>query len=659
MIGVLLRVVGLRHLFEFGLELLLLGLILVALVVRLARRARPRADRDADEADAASRPHPAGGARPSVMVDRPRSVSWLGSVAGAVGFPRIGMPDVEASAGSADELRRSQEDLRRSEATLAGIVATSPDAIVSIDAQQRIVLFNASAERIFGYSKAEVIGTPLRLLLPARFRGAHDDYVQRFAQGPESARRMGADGAVFGQRRNGEEFPVDATIAKLDVASECVMTIVLRDVTHQTRVEAEQRFLADVGAVLASTLDYEETLGNIAGLAVRDLADMCIVDIVEDEERVRRLRVMSRDRRKAWLCDLLEEAGLERPPSDLIRTVLDTRRPLFLGRMSGEAIARLTHDPARQRALRSAGLASLAAVPLLAHGTLLGAVTLMWCVGTRAQHAASVRVAEELAQRAALSIANARLFREAQRALKVRDDVLAIVSHDLRSPVATIGLLAHLLRQSDSAGGGSIAQVADNIQRSVEDMHLLIDDLLDFARIHSATFSVATEAHRLAAVVAPVVDRLRLLADAKHQAITVDIPATIPPVDVDVRRIGQAIANLVGNAVKFTPDRGSIRIQARQDDRTVTVSVSDTGPGIPAEHLPRIFDRFWQAPRGHNLGSGLGLSIAKGIVEAHGGTIHVKSELGKGSTFSFTLRLADERSVAGVDDRLERAYRGT
>jgi signal transduction histidine kinase len=427
------------------------------------------------------------------------------------------------------------------------------------------------------------------------------------------------------------------------------MTAVVRDITEETRVATEQRFLADVGAALASTLDYQETLRNIARLAVRDLADVCVVDVVEEDGRMRRLQVMTRDTRRPWLCDVLREAALERAPADLIQSVLDTRRPIVVGHVSMDTIARLSHDQARQRALRSAGLASLVAVPLLAHGTLLGVITLMSHVGTSAQHTPDVKVAAELAQRAALAIANARLFRESQRAVKVRDDVLAIVSHDLRSPVTTIGLLADVLRQSDR-GSGRLGDLAERIQRSVEDMHLLIDDLLDFARIHSATFSVEMQAHPLDRVMLPAIERLRLLAEAKHQTITVDVPASLPAVDVDVRRIRQVIANLVGNAVKFTPDGGSIRVGARQHDGTVTVEVIDDGAGIPAEHLPRIFDRFWQAPGARQLGSGLGLSIAKGIVDAHGGTIGVASELGKGTTFSFTLRVAGERATAGADE---------
>jgi signal transduction histidine kinase len=148
----------------------------------------------------------------------------------------------------------------------------------------------------------------------------------------------------------------------------------------------------------------------------------------------------------------------------------------------------------------------------------------------------------------------------------------------------------------------------------------------------------------------PVIDRLRLLAGARHQTIDVDIPGDLPDVEVDVRRVRQVIANLVGNAIKFTSDGGAIRIEARQQGDLVTISVTDTGVGIAPEHLSRIFDRFWQLPRTEHRGTGLGQSIAKGIVEAHGGAIAAESVPGRGSTFTFTLRVADTRSTAADDE---------
>jgi signal transduction histidine kinase len=142
---------------------------------------------------------------------------------------------------------------------------------------------------------------------------------------------------------------------------------------------------------------------------------------------------------------------------------------------------------------------------------------------------------------------------------------------------------------------------------------------------------------------------MRALAEAKQQTIEVDIPSSLPSVAIDLHRIGQVVSNLVSNAIKFTPQEGTIRVSARQRDGKIVVFVADTGPGIPQEYLSKIFDWFWRTPETKQKGSGLGLSIAKGIVEAHGGTIWAESQSGKGSLFCFTMPVVDLDTTKRTD----------
>jgi signal transduction histidine kinase len=288
-------------------------------------------------------------------------------------------------------------------------------------------------------------------------------------------------------------------------------------------------------------------------------------------------------------------------------------------------------------------LKSLIAVPLLAHGKLVGVIVLLSSSPGRLYRAADVRLAEELARRAAFAIENARLFGEAQRAVKAREDVLAIVSHDLKNPVATIRLVAHLFRQFGLKDPAQVARLTDAIQRSVDKMQALINDLLDFDKMQSGTFAVERHRSAVSRLAVPVIESFRLLAEDKRQTLDLDLPEELPEVAVDAHRIGQVISNLLGNAIKFTPEGGSIRVAARQRGKEVLVSVADTGPGIPAGHQKKIFDWFWQGQGTRHMGSGLGLSIAKGIIDAHGGKIWVESQPGKGSLFSFTLPVAENR----------------
>jgi signal transduction histidine kinase len=407
------------------------------------------------------------------------------------------------------------------------------------------------------------------------------------------------------------------------------------------RVEKEQRFLADVGAVLASTLDYEDTLKNIAQLAVRDLADFCVVDVVEDVGGTRRLKVLSRDPSKAWICDLFMQVQLRAGHTPLVQSVLVNRRTALYQSLSSESFTSGRYSEETLRAMRAADPQSVIVAPLLAREKLVGVIALVSSSKSRLYGPPDVRLVEELARRAALSIENARLFSEAQRAVKTREDVLAVVSHDLKNPLANIELAVNLLRGFKRMDANQVKEFVNKVQRSADQMEILIADLLDFARIQSGTFSVLTSAIRLSEAVMPVIDRLRALAEAKRQTLEVDIPWGLPSVAIDVHRTGQVVSNLVSNAIKFTPQEGTIRVLARLRDQQIVVSVEDTGPGIPQEHLSKIFDRFWRTPGTKQKGSGLGLAIAKGIVEAHGGAIWAESQLGKGSSFLFTVPLAE------------------
>lgn len=246
----------------------------------------------------------------------------------------------------------------------------------------------------------------------------------------------------------------------------------------------------------------------------------------------------------------------------------------------------------------------------------------------------------DITERKQNEIEKQRLYEEARRAIKTREDILAIVSHDLKNPVAAMELVADVLDHLTPRDLSKIREVASKIRTGTGQMRSLIEDLLDFAKIQGGILAIDRYAENLSEIAIPILEILRIRATAKGQKMTVDIPATLPEVACDHHRIGQVFSNIIGNAIKFTPDGGSIRIQARKQDEMILVSVADTGPGIPPELLPRIFERFWQAERTRRAGSGLGLSIAKGIIDAGGGKIWAESRPGKGSTFHFTLPIA-------------------
>lgn len=566
------------------------------------------------------------------VVDVRLSVSIVRDPAGA---PLYYISQVEDDT----ERKRLAEELRLTEARSSGILAISADAVVAIDEDQRITMFNAGAEHIFGHARDEAIGAPLDILIPEAHRAAHRRHVEAFARGPTAARRMGGSGlTIVGLRKDGRQFPADASISRLEVGGRTIMTVALRDITEQKRVEDEQRFLAEVGRVLASSLDYEETMTRIAELAVRDMADYCIIDLFEDHE-VRRVKVACRDPAKIELCEVFKHVQIGRRGAHPLWSVLDSRRPLLLARPSQEEIAALAESEEHLRALQAVDIRSMLAVPLLVHARLLGTMALVSSSPARTYGPADVRLAEQLAQRAALSIVNARLLREARRATQARDEVLGVVAHDLRNPLSTILLQAASLQRRTEA-----AQVLKSlavVERAARRMDRLIHDLLDVTRMEAGELAVAPRRLSARQLVVDACETQRPIVAAAALALHLELPAALPDVWADRDRLLQVFENLIGNAVKFTPAGGRIAVGAAPRDGEVMFWVTDSGRGIAAEDLPYLFDRFWQARKAQGRSAGLGLSIVKSVVESHYGRVWVDSAPARGSTFFFTIPTAE------------------
>ena len=230
----------------------------------------------------------------------------------------------------------------------------------------------------------------------------------------------------------------------------------------------------------------------------------------------------------------------------------------------------------------------------------------------------------------------------AEAAVATREELLAIVSHDLRNPLGNIVTGASLILERTTLSGDEgerVHKLAQIILRSADLMNRLIADLLDLAQIQAGMLSVEQKPQDVDGIIRDCLEMLKPLAAPKDLKLDGMASAGLR-VRCDHERVLQIVSNLVGNAIKFTPEGGSIFIEAQGSGNEARFSVRDTGQGISEEELPRIFDRFWQAQRMNRAGIGLGLSIAKGLVEAHGGRLWVESKLGAGTTFFFTLTLA-------------------
>jgi signal transduction histidine kinase len=294
--------------------------------------------------------------------------------------------------------------------------------------------------------------------------------------------------------------------------------------------------------------------------------------------------------------------------------------------------------------LRALGARSYMMCPMIARNKTIGVVTLVCADFKRRFTDANLRIAEDLARRAASAVDNATLYERAQVAIRKREDVLNIVSHDLRNPLTNILISTATLRmqlEPTTENNRFLLKQADIITRSARRMNELIEDLLNLAKIEAGHLTPVKGSCPLAEVIDEVDETFRPLAEAESIRFEVMGIHNSPQVECDRNQILRVMSNLIGNAIKFTPENGLIRVSVQQtENNEVSFAVSDTGSGIASRDIPHIFDRFWQAKGTARKGTGLGLSIAKGIVEAHGGRIWVQSELEKGSVFFFTLPLS-------------------
>ena len=407
----------------------------------------------------------------------------------------------------------------------------------------------------------------------------------------------------------------------------------------EQRAEAaaqRQRFLAEASRVLAESLDYRATLRTVARLAVPDIADWCVVDLMQDDGSLARVAIEHKDPSRLALAQQLQDNFPPRRDAVMGPTnVARTGQTEFATRLSDATLREIGAEPGRLSLLLRLGCNSYIGVPLSTRGRLLGSIS-FFTDAERTFSADDVVMAEDLAQRAATAIDNARLYDEAQRAVRARDDMLAIVTHDLRTPLSAIVTAAamQIRMASDDEAGQRVRHHAEAIQRSAEHMARLIRDLTDIGQIHAGRFAITRTPQDVATLVRDAVETFRPLAAQRGSRMQTDVIGSDHIVECDRDRITQVLSNLTSNALKAGAKTVTIRVESHP--RELLIAVADDGPGIPRENLPHIFDRYWRGQASYK-GTGLGLPISQSIVAAHGGRIWVDSQVGSGTTFYFTL----------------------
>lgn len=564
------------------------------------------------------------------------------------------MESVAGQLGLALARERARIALRESEARKAAVLEAALDAVITMDHRGRILEFNPAAERIFGFTRDEVIGKEMAsLIVPPSLRDAHRRGMARYLATGESmliARRV----ELPAVRKDGREFPAEIAFARVSRSGPPVFTGFVRDVTESVELfralqnaEARHRILAEVGAALVESLELEAVLPRVATLLAHELCDWCAIHLIDER---RQLRQVAAAHRLASRTARIEQLWHRRPPSIECEVgpahVARTGTPQLVAEVTNEDLRRIARDAEEASLLQELGVGSFLSVPLAARGHTLGALSLVLEPGVRRLGPEELALGTELARRCATAIENARLHREVQASLRARDDFLALAAHELSTPITPLRIQAQqLVRAVDEAQDGSvrvdrIAGPVRGVERSSQRMAELVSRLLDVSRVTVGRMTLEPSSFDLVALAREVARELGVELTRAGSRIEWRVPTEPVIGSWDRRRVGIAIRNLLSNALKFGPGRPIEVSVELEPGSLVALRVQDHGPGLSAEERGRLFERFGRAssPR-HYGGFGLGLWIVRQVAEEHGGKVDLSSEPGQGARFGFTLPL--------------------
>jgi PAS domain S-box-containing protein len=568
----------------------------------------------------------------------------LGAIALGFATPRTFTPDERSfmqdlARQSAQVLERAQlyaaeqrarTALRDAHGTLEAIIQASPAAIALMDPDGTVRLWNPAAERIFGWTSDEVLGR----LLPAVPDIRRDEFLSNLERVASGEAILGAETRRI--RKGGAPIDVALWGSPVRHASGKVQCLyVITDITAQKRGQDAQRFLAQAGGLLSSSLDYEVTLERVAHLAVPAYAEGCYVYLLGEGGTV---RCVATSHAGPAPVEMPRELGTLPLGVTAVSRVIAAGVPELRTHLAStsQQPAEPVDGPAMPCELAAQ---SYLCVPLLVRGQVIGALSFV--SSARNYDAQDLALAQELARAAALAIDNARLYRESQNAIRLREEFLSIASHELKTPITALqlqvqSLLTGLVRSPEGPTPERLRRALETVDRQVNRQTQLVNDLLDVSRISAGRLELHPEAVHLSALCREVSERFEPELTRTGSLLSMELsPEAIG--FWDRLRLDQVVTNLLSNAVKY--GRGNpIHLATEVTGDRVRLTVKDGGIGIAPESVSRLFNRFERAVSERNYGGfGLGLWIARQIVEAMGGRIFVASELAVGSTFTVEL----------------------
>jgi signal transduction histidine kinase len=535
---------------------------------------------------------------------------------------------------SEEMLKEYRQALEAGDARLRTIIQNNADGMLVVGATGVIYFANPAAEVLLGRKAGDLLG---RVFGTPVFPGETTEIDVLRAPGDVRVAEMG--------------------VTDITWQNEPAYLASLHDVTERKRTEESLRFLNEASRVFDTSLDFPTTLAAVARAAVPHLADWCVLHLIEDDGLIRPAALAHAD--AARQADLVEELRRRRPTApdaaDAVARVVREGKPRLYPEVPG-AEAAVAADAEHPRLLMEVGFRAYVSVPLVARGRTLGAVTLVLHESGRRYDAHDLRLAEDLGRRAALAVDNARLYEQSREAVRQRDEFLAMLAHELRNPLAPILNAAQLMHQR-GLDDPPMQRARDVIERQGRQLARLLDDLLDISRITRGKIELRRKPLDLAGVLTDAVQASRPLIERRRHALSVTLPRGPLVVDADPTRLAQVFANLLNNAAKYTEPGGRIWLTADREGDAAVVRVRDTGVGIAADLLPRVFDAFIQAD--HSLartqgGLGIGLTLVRSLVQMHGGRVSAHSA-GPRRGSEFTVRLPLATAAAGAPEGARQA----
>jgi PAS domain S-box-containing protein len=530
----------------------------------------------------------------------------------------------------------------------SNVLESMIEGVMLCDRTGMIWYTNPAADRMFGYRPGELYGQYVTHL---------NDYP------PEENERIVGEllehleihgtwqGEFRNRRKDGSLFTTAARINALEIGGQKHWLSVQEDITEQKRREEDLEFLAEASRTLSTTLDYKQTLQRIARVAVPHFADWCLVHLADPSGVPQQLVAAHIDPKKVAIA---EEYYRRFPPNPDETTgiiqAIRTGESRFVEELTPDILKATTHHEEQLRILQELDLISYMVVPLKLPDRVIGTLSFITAESHRVFSRRDLVVAEDLARRAAKAIENSRLYARLREEHRRKDEFLAMLAHELRNPLAPIRSGLELLSLS-----GIEHETIPVMREQTAHLARLVDDLLDVSRIVQGKIRLQQKPVELGEIIKHTVEATKPLADEQRHHIEVSLPETPVWVLGDRVRLSQCLTNLLHNAIKYTEPAGRIWVSLATEGGQAELAVEDDGIGIEPEMLPHLFDLFTQADRSLERskgGLGIGLTLVRNLVEAHGGSVTAHSAgLGEGSEFLITLPTCEPPPQA--DESLE------